>query len=121
MKSVVRTILVTIFSILLLSWLIPQVSVANTVTLILAGVVLALLNLTLRPLLKVLFLPINIITLGIFGWVINVFILFLATWLVPGFAIQEITILGYTMNQFFSLTFVAVLLSVFSSFLGGLL
>ncbi len=121
MKSVIRSILVTIFSILVLSWLFPQVSVANTVTLIMAGIVLALLNMVLRPFLKILFLPINLITLGIFGWVINVLIVYLALWLVPGFSIQEISILGFELNQFWSITFIAVLLSVFSTFLGGIL
>ncbi len=121
MKALIRAVLVSIFSILLLTWLVPQVSVTNTVTLIVAGIVLALLNMIVRPILKILFLPINLITLGLFGWVINVFILYLATWLVPGFSIQEIVLFGYEMNQFLSLTFVAILMSLFSSFLGGIL
>lgn len=121
MKSIIRSVLVTIFSILILTWLFPQVSVSNTVTLILAGLVLAFLNMTIRPVLKILFLPINVITLGVFGWVINVLILYLALWLVPGFTVQEITILGFVLNQFWSITFVAVLLSVFGTLLGGVL
>lgn len=121
MKSLVRSALVTIFSILILTWLFPQVSVANTVTLILAGLVLSILNLTIRPILKILFLPINLITLGIFGWVINVLIVYIALWLVPGFTIQEITLLGFTLNQFWSITFVAVLLSVFGTLISGIL
>ncbi len=121
MKTLFRSVLVTIFSILILTWLFPQVSVANTVTLILAGLVLAVLNLTIRPILKILFLPINLITLGIFGWVINVLILYMALWLVPGFTIQEMTVLGFALNEFWSITLVAVLLSVFGTLLGGVL
>ncbi len=48
MKGFVRSIILTIVSILLLSWFLPGVAVANTVNLILAGIVLAVLNATLR-------------------------------------------------------------------------
>lgn len=121
MRSLLRSILVTIASIMLLSWLLPQVSVANTVTLLLAGVVLALLNTLLRPMLKLVFLPINVLTLGIFGWLINVGMIYVAMWLVPGFAISPITILEISLNEFWSVALVSFLMSVLGSFLHTLI
>ncbi len=118
MKTLVRSVVLTIIAILLLSWFLPGVNVANTVTLILAGLVLAILNATLRPFLKIIFLPINILTLGIFGWIINAAVLLLTTWLVPGFVIGPIALWGITLNQFWSLIAVSFALSIISNFLG---
>jgi putative membrane protein len=121
MKSFVRAIVTTILSILLLSWVLPGLSIANTLTLILAGVVLAILNMTVRPFLKIIFLPINLVTLGLFGWVINVIVLYLAMWLVPGFQIEPFTLFGFAFNEFWSVVVVSFLLSLIQTFLGGLL
>lgn len=118
MKLITRSIILTIISILLLSWFLPGVAVANTVTLILAGIVLAVLNATVRPFLKIIFLPINILTLGVFGWVISAVVLFLTTWLVPGFSIGPVVLFGTTLNQFWSLIVVSFALSLVSGFLG---
>lgn len=118
MKGFIRSIILTIVAILLLSWFLPGVGVANSVTLILAGVVLALLNATLRRFLNIILLPINILTLGLFGWVINALVLYLTTLLVPGFSIGPVEILGQTLNSFWSLIAVSFALSVVSSFLG---
>ncbi len=119
MKSFLRACIVTILSILLLSWFLPAVSVANTVTLLLAGIVLALLNATVRPFLKIIFLPINVVTLGLFGWIINVIVLYIAMWLVPGFEIAPFTLLGITFNEFWSVVAVSFFLSLLQTFLGG--
>lgn len=116
MKTLIRAIITTILSILVLSWLLPAVSVTNTVTLILAGVVLAILNTFVRPLLKLLLLPINLITLGLLGWLINVLMIYLAMWLVPGFSIAPIAILGIQFNEFWSVVVVGVLMSLIGSF-----
>jgi putative membrane protein len=43
------------------------------------------MNLIIIPLLKVVFLPLNILTLGIFTWVINVIALYLLTTIIPTF------------------------------------
>lgn len=118
MKSIVRSLVLTILSILILSWFLPGVSVTNTVTLILAGIVLTLLNAIVRPFLKIIFLPVNILTLGLFGWIINALVLFLATWMVPGFVVGPVTILGFTFGKIASLIVVSFALSLVGSFLG---
>lgn len=116
MKSLFRAILTTILSILVLSWFLPAVSVTNTVTLLLAGTVLALLNTLVRPVLKLLLLPINILTLGLLGWFINILMIYLAMWLVPGFSIAPIALLGIQFNEFWSVVLVSVLMSLVGSF-----
>jgi putative membrane protein len=53
-----------------------------------AAVVLAIVNAYVRPLVIVLTLPINILTLGVFTLVINALMLQLVGWLIPGFHIE---------------------------------
>jgi putative membrane protein len=43
------------------------------------------MNIIIIPLLKVVFLPLNILTLGIFTWVLNVIALYLLTTIMPNF------------------------------------
>lgn len=51
---------------------------------------LSLVNTFLKPILKILFLPINFITLGLFNFVINGFLVLLITYFVPGFYVKDI-------------------------------
>lgn len=55
---------------------------------IIAAVVLALVNTYLRPLVVILTLPINILTLGLFTLVINALMLELVSWLIPAFHVE---------------------------------
>ena len=56
-------------------------------TAIIVAVVLAIVNSTIGPFLKILTLPINILTLGLFSLIINVLIVLLVARIVPGFEI----------------------------------
>lgn len=66
------------------------ISVADWQTLIIAALVLGLLNAFLRPLLKLLTLPIRMVTLGLFTLVINGILFGLAAWLVDGFDVAGV-------------------------------
>ncbi len=68
------------------AYLVPGVSVTLAGAVI-AAVVLGVLNLFIRPVLFVLTLPINILTLGLFSLVINALLIMLAGAIVPGFAV----------------------------------
>jgi putative membrane protein len=53
-----------------------------------AGLVLALINAIVRPVLIVLTLPLTLITLGLFLFVLNAFCLWLTSAFVPGFSVD---------------------------------
>jgi putative membrane protein len=74
-------------AILIASYLIPGVVVSGVWTALILAAVLGLLNLIIKPLLVLLTLPINILTLGLFTFVINALIILLASSIVKGFAI----------------------------------
>ncbi len=54
-----------------------------------AGLVFTLVNSFLKPVLAVLSIPFIVITLGVFYFLINVFMLYLTHWIVPQFAIDS--------------------------------
>ncbi len=49
--------------------------------------VLGLINLTIRPILLLLTLPLNFLTFGLLTFVINALMILLADWLIPSFAV----------------------------------
>lgn len=87
MKLIIR-LLISTLAILLAANLIPGVVVASTTTAIIVAIVLGILNTFLKPVLQILALPITIMTLGLFYFVVNVFIIYIATYLVDGFSIS---------------------------------
>ena len=119
--KVLRPILITAITIALLAWVLPTVGYVNLVTLILASLVLTVLQKLIKPILKVLFLPINIVTLGLFSLVINVFLLWLATFLVPGLNIQPMIINGLAFGEFGTLLVISFLISFIQNILKKIL
>lgn len=70
------------------AWLVPGISVENFQSAMLVTVIIALINIFVRPLIVFITLPINILTLGIFTLVINSLLLMLAGYLSPGFEVN---------------------------------
>lgn len=70
--------------ILFVGWLIPGISIANFKTAMIAGLLIAFINLFIKPVLVFLTLPINILTLGLFVLVINALLFMFVAYLVNG-------------------------------------
>ncbi len=68
------------------AYLVPGVTV-TPMGAIVAAIVLGALNMVIRPVLLVLTLPINLLTLGLFSLVINAALVLLASLMVPGFTV----------------------------------
>jgi putative membrane protein len=117
MLSLLKPFILTALTIVILAWIVPTVGFSDWSTLLIASVVLTLLQRVVRPILGVLFLPINIVTLGLFSLVLNVCILWLATFLVPGFSIEPMRIFSINLDHFFTLLVVSFLISFVQSFL----
>jgi len=75
-------------ALLIVAWLVPGFKVANLPAALIAVFVIGLLNVTLGFLLKLITLPLGILTLGLFFLVINALILKLASGVVPGFYVN---------------------------------
>ena len=74
-------------AILVASHLLPGAEVTLLGAIVLA-VVLALINIFIKPIIIILTLPINILTLGLFSLVINALLVMFASYIVPGFQIS---------------------------------
>ncbi len=77
-------------AVLFASYVIPGMAVSSFGTAIIVALVLGLINISIKPVLKLLTLPINIITLGIFGLVLNVVLFWVVSLVVPGFTLSGI-------------------------------
>lgn len=60
-----------------------------------AALTIAIINHTIKPFIMVVSLPINIVTLGLFSFVINGLMILLAAALVPGFAVPSLLMAIY--------------------------
>ncbi len=70
-------------------------TLGTTWTALIVAVVLALINHTIKPLFMIVAIPINLVTLGLFSFVINGLMILLADKLVPGFAIPSLLMAIY--------------------------
>lgn len=66
------------------AWIVPGISVSSFGTALIASIVIALINVFIKPILVLLTLPINILTLGIFILVINALLFMFVAFLIPG-------------------------------------
>lgn len=84
----IKHTLITALSLLVASYLIPGFTVRNFAAAVIAALVLGLINAVIRPVMLFLTLPITILTLGLFTWVINALMIGLAALFVPGFSVS---------------------------------
>ncbi len=106
MKLLVKLVLTAIAA-MVLAYFLPGVHVSGAWAALSLAVVLGLLRLIVRPLLVIFTLPITVLTLGLFLFVINGIIIFLASSMVAGFRVDN-----FGIAILFSL-----LLSIFQSIL----
>ena len=80
--------LLSAISLLIVSHLISGFYVRDFTAALIAALVIGLVNATLGLLLKIITLPLTILTLGIFWWVVNALMLLFASNFVSGFAVH---------------------------------
>lgn len=79
--------LATVFALLLITHFVPGFAVGDIYTAFIVAVVLGVVSITLKPILLLITLPINLLTLGLFSFVVNALLLWLIANFVPGFTI----------------------------------
>ena len=67
------------------AWLLPGVGIDSWLWTIVIAVVLGVINAVVKPVVKLLALPVNLITLGLFSFVINALMIELCAAVVPAF------------------------------------
>ena len=87
MKIIIHWI-ISALAILITAYLLPGVHLSGVVAALVLALVLGAINATIRRVLIFLTLPISVVTLGLFVFVINALMVLLAAALVPGFSVD---------------------------------
>lgn len=100
-------------------WLVPGVFVwgdSTWIPVILVALVLSLINMSIKPILQILSIPISIVTLGIFYLIVNTLMLYLAAWIANGLFGA-----GFEITTFGSGFVAALVISIVSVILNGVI
>jgi len=83
--------LVNALALLVVANVVPGFTVASLYVALIAAIILGLLNAVVKPILLILTLPINIVTLGLFTFVVNGVVIYLASTIVKGFDVATLS------------------------------
>jgi len=128
MKYFIKTWVFYVFALWLTKELFPAFIISGSwTTVFLSGLILSILMLIVKPILKILFIPINILTFGLLSWVVNVVVIYLLTivapnvsvsaWYFPGISWQGFTIPGTQLSYILCLVITAVGVTSITNFL----
>ncbi|HVT75262.1 MAG TPA: phage holin family protein [Candidatus Paceibacterota bacterium] len=90
MKTILRVIIVAL-AIMALPHFVAGISVDGIYPALIAAVIFGLLNLVVKPIINIVTLPINVITLGLFGLIVNGLLFWFVGSFVAGFGIATFT------------------------------
>lgn len=89
MNALIR-LLINGIAVFVAPYLLPGVKVDNFTTAFIVAVLLAVINTLIKPIILLLTLPINILSLGLFTFVINGLLVLLISNLVKGFTVENL-------------------------------
>ncbi len=128
MKKLLRYYFINLLSLWATTQFVPGLTYSGGVnTLFLGAGAFAIINILLVPLLKILLLPLNLLTLGFFSWITNVLALYALTTAVSGFYLvpyrfngiigQGFSIPPFDLNTFWVAVLASVTIGVITHFL----
>jgi len=112
MLSFFLTWIVAAVSLVITAYIVPGITVASFPAAMVAAVFIGLVNAVVRPIITLLTLPLSILTLGLFLFVVNAISLSLASWLAGAFDI------GFEVSGFWPALFGSIVLSFVSGLIG---
>jgi putative membrane protein len=110
--------LITAVAVAVAVWLVPGIEIAGpeaTLSIGILAVILAFINAFIKPVLKLIALPITILTLGIFALILNTILLYLAAWVGNGLFGT-----GLLIESFWSALFASIVISLVSAILSAI-
>ncbi len=103
MKRLIRKLILTIFCLWLVTRIFPQALQFTTnfdTGLLVTSLVIMFLDLLIKPVINLILLPLNLITLGTFRWVTLIAVFWLADYILPSFTINTFTSPAFTIYGF---------------------
>jgi len=98
MKKWIINLLISAGAVYFAAWILEGIHINNFITAIIVALILGFLNRFVKPVLKILTIPVTIITLGLFLLVLNVLMVYIADWFISGFSVE-----GFWSALFFAL------------------
>lgn len=89
--NILVNLLLSAIAVFVAAYILPGVEVTSFTAAFVAAIVLGVINAFLKPILLLLTLPINLLTLGLFTFVLNALLILLASNIVPGFHVNGFT------------------------------
>ncbi|MCL4366010.1 phage holin family protein [Patescibacteria group bacterium] len=86
--QIIIALVLNAIALLVTAYIVPGFHVTNFTTALLAAIVLGIVNTFIKPILNLITLPLNIITLGLFSFVVNAVVLFIVSSIVKGLTID---------------------------------
>lgn len=120
MKDFIRQSLLNSFSLFIVASIFPGLIIPQSLfSLLWAGAIFTLINRLIKPIIKLFLLPVNLVTLGLFGWLANVFVLLIATKIVDNLSITAFASKSFNYSGFSipSLSFSTIVALIIASFL----
>ncbi|MGB5597049.1 MAG: phage holin family protein [Crocosphaera sp.] len=111
MSQFLLTWIITALSLLITAYLIPGIIIKGFVVAAIAALVMGLINAIVKPILLIFTLPLTVLSLGLFLFVVNAISFSLVSYFTPGFEIRT----------FWDALFGSIILSIVSSVLSQLL
>ena len=132
MKSILRRVVFYSVALFLTAQMLEGVRVeGGLIMYVVGGIALSVLFFLVKPVLSIVTLPLNIITLGLFSFLINAIILYLLTIFVPNISISAFKFSGFSfwgfvvpqfqINNFFAFIVASILISLIVGFLKWLI
>ena len=122
---------VSVFALWFTSSVFPGFRLSPGLTgLFISGCILSLLLVIIKPILSILFIPINFLTFGLASWIINVIVIYILTilspvlhitpWTFPGIQWGSLTLSSIYLSYASSLVVSTVIMTIFSNILDAL-
>ncbi|NGX62253.1 MAG: hypothetical protein K940chlam9_01748 [Chlamydiae bacterium] len=86
---ILLAILINTIAVLVTGYILPGIQIESFWTALVVAIVFGIVNAILRPIIFILTLPINILTLGLFSFVIMGLLVYLVSAIVPGFTVNN--------------------------------
>lgn len=132
MKTLLRYFLINLVSLYLTTRFLPGLTYTGGIKSLLGGALaFMLINFILVPLLKILFLPLNLLTVGLFAWLVNVLAIYALTTIVsdfvllpyhfPGLSVAGVAVPPYELTTFWVAVVASFMIGIITHFLQWLI
>jgi putative membrane protein len=105
--NILTHLIITVISLMIVDYLLPGLQIIDLRAAVISAIVIGVINTFIRPLAQFIAFPLTILTLGIAAFFVNVAMLYLAAYVVPGF----------TIDSFITALIASIVLSLVTAFL----